>query len=236
MSDGSHEDALYQDQELYAREICYIHVNSDQWFYEMKYYLTHGTTPDYLDPKKKRALRLKSSQYHIIQGIICRKNYDGVFLRCLEKRDVERVLSKLHDGPWLVEITLETPLLTKSSELDTTGPLYSRTLMHMQGNASSSKCHRERKKRSLPPTTCDHRMPLSTVGVGHDQGNQSQLFPTAQIHLDNYRLFHQMERKIPLKDINENQVTSFLESHIITRFGIPDSLVFDNAKHFLLLN
>jgi hypothetical protein len=47
------EDELYQDQNLFEREICYIPVTSDQWYYEMKYYLTHGTTPHYLDPKKK---------------------------------------------------------------------------------------------------------------------------------------------------------------------------------------
>jgi hypothetical protein len=93
MSDELHEDALYQDQELYAREVCYIPVNSDQWFYEMKYYLTHGSAPHYLDPKKKRSLRLKSAQYQLIQGMLCRKNYDGVFLRCLETRDAEKVLS-----------------------------------------------------------------------------------------------------------------------------------------------
>jgi hypothetical protein len=79
--------------------VCYILVGSYPWFYEMKYYLTHGLNPPYLDPKKKRDLRLKSAQYQLIHGILCRKNYDGIFLRFLEKRDVEKVLSKLHDGP-----------------------------------------------------------------------------------------------------------------------------------------
>jgi len=36
----------------------------------------------------------------------------------------------------------------------------------------------------------------------------------------------------PLKTINDNQVTSFLKSHIITRFGVLESLFFDNAKYF----
>ena len=36
----------------------------------------------------------------------------------------------------------------------------------------------------------------------------------------------------PLKIINTNQVILFLEFFIITRFGIPDSLVFDNASYF----
>jgi hypothetical protein len=65
----------------------------------MKYYLTHGSNPHYLDPKMKRVVRLKSAQYQLIQGILCRKNYDGVFIRCLEKRDVEKVMFELHDGP-----------------------------------------------------------------------------------------------------------------------------------------
>jgi len=37
---------------------------------------------------------------------------------------------------------------------------------------------------------------------------------------------------IPLKAINGNQVISFLDSFIITRFGIPKSLVFDHSKYF----
>jgi hypothetical protein len=65
----------------------------------MKYYLTHETAPHYLDPKKKRSLRLKSAEYHLIEGVICKNNYDGVYLRCLEREGTDKVLSKLHDGP-----------------------------------------------------------------------------------------------------------------------------------------
>jgi hypothetical protein len=36
----------------------------------------------------------------------------------------------------------------------------------------------------------------------------------------------------PLKDVNTSQVISFLNSNIITRFGIPECLVFDNASYF----
>jgi hypothetical protein len=37
---------------------------------------------------------------------------------------------------------------------------------------------------------------------------------------------------IPLVKVNEEVVINFLEKHIITRFGIPNSLVFDNATYF----
>lgn len=37
---------------------------------------------------------------------------------------------------------------------------------------------------------------------------------------------------IPLRVINFDQVVSFLETYIISRFGIPEVLVFDNASYF----
>ena len=37
---------------------------------------------------------------------------------------------------------------------------------------------------------------------------------------------------IPLCKINEDAVISFLQDHIMTRFGVPVSLVFDNATYF----
>ena len=37
---------------------------------------------------------------------------------------------------------------------------------------------------------------------------------------------------IPLRKVNEDEVISFLQDHIMTRFGVPSSLVFDNAKYF----
>ena len=42
---------------------------------------------------------LKSVAYQIIDGILFRKNYDGVLLRCLEKEDTKKVITELHDGP-----------------------------------------------------------------------------------------------------------------------------------------
>ena len=37
---------------------------------------------------------------------------------------------------------------------------------------------------------------------------------------------------IPLCKVNEDAVMDFLQDHIMTRFGVPISLVFDNATYF----
>ena len=37
---------------------------------------------------------------------------------------------------------------------------------------------------------------------------------------------------IPLRKVNEDAVINFLQENIMTRFGVPISLVFDNASYF----
>ena len=37
---------------------------------------------------------------------------------------------------------------------------------------------------------------------------------------------------VPLQKGNEDVVMDFLQNHIMTRFGVPISLVFDNASYF----
>ena len=38
-----------------------------------------------------------------------------------------------------------------------------------------------------------------------------------------------------LRQVNKNQVIAFLTENIISRFGIPDFIAFDNAKYFSLI-
>ena len=78
--------------------MLYIPASTDSWYNDIKYYLTHGSSPNHLDAQKKGALKLKSSQYQLIYGVLFQKNYDKVLLRCLEKDDAEHILTKLHDG------------------------------------------------------------------------------------------------------------------------------------------
>ena len=40
---------------------------------------------------------------------------------------------------------------------------------------------------------------------------------------------------IPLRKVNEDAVIDFLQENNMTRFGVPISLVFDNASYFSLI-
>eukprot|EP00253_Pinus_taeda_P006566 PITA_06566 len=81
-------------------QVCEVSLKDEQSLYaDIIYYLKNGYAHSYLDCTKKRALRLKSKQYQLINDILFRMNYDSVLLRCLEKFEADKVLQELHDGP-----------------------------------------------------------------------------------------------------------------------------------------
>jgi hypothetical protein len=84
---------------LWCSEVMYIPPKHDSWYTHLSYFLHHVTCPKHLNPRERREVKLKSTQYCLINFVLFRRNYDDVFLRCLEKENIERVLEELHEGP-----------------------------------------------------------------------------------------------------------------------------------------
>ena len=80
-------------------DVCPLFTAMDSWYRDLVHYLRAGLLLEHWNSKQRRALRLKSASYQIVEGILFRKNYDGVLLRCLEKEDAKKVMIDLHDGP-----------------------------------------------------------------------------------------------------------------------------------------
>jgi hypothetical protein len=81
------------------QHVCVTLDILDSQYSNLFYYLTHGIAPSHLDFKKKCALRIKYTQYQLINNVIFRNNYDSMLLQCLEKQEVDNVLFDLHEGP-----------------------------------------------------------------------------------------------------------------------------------------
>jgi len=80
------------------KQICCAQTMTNSWYENIIFYLLHGSALCNIDSKNRRALRLKSASFQLINDILFWKNFDGVFLRCLEKEESERVLDELHSG------------------------------------------------------------------------------------------------------------------------------------------
>jgi hypothetical protein len=83
---------------LWCDEALYAPPGKESWYGNLCYLLHHGTCPENLNPRERRALRLKSSQYHLINYMLFRVNFDGVLLICLEHDDAEKVIKEFHES------------------------------------------------------------------------------------------------------------------------------------------
>ena len=72
---------------------------NSSWYSDLLQYLSHGVLDSTLSSQQKRAIRLKAASYRLVQGKLFRKHYNGMFLRCLEHDEAQKVLTELHDGP-----------------------------------------------------------------------------------------------------------------------------------------
>jgi hypothetical protein len=97
--DQINEDPGWENElALWCSEDLYVPLGKESWYGKLIYLLHHETFPENLNPKERRALRLKSTQFRLINSVLFRINNDGVLLRCLEREDADKVLRELHDG------------------------------------------------------------------------------------------------------------------------------------------
>jgi hypothetical protein len=55
---------------LWCGEVSYISPRKDSWYEKLTYLLHHGTCPENLNPRERRAFKLKSTQYHLINLVL----------------------------------------------------------------------------------------------------------------------------------------------------------------------
>ena len=73
------------EDELYLVDVCPIFATPESGYIDLVHYLQQGNLPEHWNSMQRGALWLNLASYQIINGVLFRKNYYGVFLMCLEK-------------------------------------------------------------------------------------------------------------------------------------------------------
>ena len=63
------------------------------WYANIVYFLLYLQCPEHLDKKAVRSLKLKATKYCLIDQQLLWKDMGGVLLRCLDKLEIEEVIS-----------------------------------------------------------------------------------------------------------------------------------------------
>jgi hypothetical protein len=157
-------------------------------------------------------------------------------MRCLEKDEVEKVLSKIHAS----EVGGHFGGYTNAHKV-----LRAKYYWPMLFKEAHVLCHKciicqkdvgRVKKVAFPLQTVIVDSPFQQWGldiIGPINPSSSQQHKYIITTTD---YFTRWSEAAPLKVVNMNQVVSFLNSHIIIRFNIPEYLVFDNTYYFSSLD
>ena len=88
------EDSEWENEaEVNFIDVCPIFTAPGSWYRDLVYSLQQGYLPEHWRSKQRRELRLNSSPYQIMDGVLFKKkNYDGVLLRCLEREDASKIV------------------------------------------------------------------------------------------------------------------------------------------------
>jgi hypothetical protein len=181
-------------------------------------------------PSEKRSLRLKfdttnSSMASCLEEIMIMYSYDALKNKMLTKFSQNYMMDQQE------EILLEKLQLIKLWEryyyLQS-----SRMHMHMLGVVKvCQKCVVSEKKDVVPLQHVTEE-PFEQWGldiIGEINPHSLKQHKYILTYID---YFTWWTEEVPLTKVNEEVVINFLEQHLITRFGVPTTLVFYNATYF----
>lgn len=84
------------DRENQPLQIYQTGVSRCSWYVDIVSYLTSGKYPQNFTSAQKRALRYKASKYMIREGVLSKRNYHNLYLRCLEEEEAKQILKEFH--------------------------------------------------------------------------------------------------------------------------------------------
>lgn len=200
----------------------------------MVHFLKTSQCPLDLDKAKHRYYRLQSIPYVLINDVLYRKDHSGVLLRCVDSDQIGEILHEFHDGHSGGHFSPRT-IAFKIMQVGYYWPN-----VFKDSHAYVRKCVKcalfagKERLAALPLQPIKTKQPFVRWGVDFigPINPPSSVGHKWIITATDY--FTRWSEAAALKDANETAVLNFYDD-IIHRFGIPDSIISDNALAFISL-
>jgi hypothetical protein len=223
------EPGWENDLMLWCSETLYVSPGQESWYGKLTYLLHHGTCLEYLNPKERIVLKVKSRQYHLINLMLFHVNYDVVLLICIEHEDAKKVPKELHDGPAGGHFVGDTTAHNILRVIYYCPTLFRDAHTHAR-NCKTCQMSIGRETIAVVPlqpvdvSRTVKKCGLYVIGeITPSYSKQHNYILTATDY------FTKWAEVVPLTHVNENMVIQFIEQKLITRFGMPSIFFFDNA-------
>ncbi|GJQ94238.1 reverse transcriptase domain-containing protein [Tanacetum coccineum] len=212
-----------------AEVLAIIEEDGDTWLTLIFNYLTEGTL--LAEKEKARAIRRKSARYTVINGILYKKSYLGLWLRCVGPLQANYVLREIHKGSYSMHAGTRS-VVTKAIRTRNYWPT-----MHSDTRKMIRACQDFQVHRPVPRNPQQKLTPIVSPWLFYKWGiDIAGPFPKGPckvkfllVAIDYFTKW--IEAK-PAATIMGNQIKKFVWYNIVCRFGLPEEIISNNGKQF----
>ncbi|VFQ89720.1 unnamed protein product [Cuscuta campestris] len=81
---------------LNSNEVIWVSPDPPEWLDRLAKYIEDGEAPE--NPEEARLLRMRAPTYQVQDGVLYKRSYNGVLLRCLRAAEAKALLEEIHEG------------------------------------------------------------------------------------------------------------------------------------------
>ncbi|XP_071933752.1 uncharacterized protein [Coffea arabica] len=205
--------------------------DSIPWFNDIKEFLKTGSYPLHAGIKDKSFLRRMASKFFLNGEVLYKRTSDLNLLRCVDEDEAQYMMKEVHSG--VCGPHMNGHLLAK--KIMRTGYFWL-TMEHdcIDFVRRCIKCQMHGDIIRAPPTEL-HSMTapwpcsmwgMDVIGTIDPPASNGHRFILVAIEY-----FTKWVEAESFKHVTKKVVANFLRDHIICRFGVPETLITDNAKN-----
>ncbi|XP_017221564.1 uncharacterized protein LOC135148512 [Daucus carota subsp. sativus] len=207
-----------------------ITLDEDNWMTPLIAYIRHGTLPT--DHSKARQVKAHAAKFFLQDNILYRRNFDSPILKCVDDDEATYCMREVHEGicgDHMAGKALTHKILRQG---------YYWPTMAKDCKAFVRACHQCQLFSNVPrtapavPVSILSPIPFAVWGI-----DIMGPFPKARGELQFVMVAIDYMTKWAeakaLRTITQEDAIRFVRNQIITRFGIPTTLIFDNRTQFV---
>ncbi|KAL0416648.1 UNVERIFIED_CONTAM: hypothetical protein Slati_3496700 [Sesamum latifolium] len=88
------EDDTFQEGENHVMEV--FETEEEDWRQPLVDYLKYGKLPS--DPRRRIDIRRRATRFIYYKGMLYRRSFEGIFLRCLSDDEKDQAMEEAHSG------------------------------------------------------------------------------------------------------------------------------------------
>ena len=206
-------------------------VDDKPWFHDIKCFLQSQEYPLGASNKDMKTLRRLSGNFFLNRDILYKRNFDMVFLRCVDKHEADLLMHEIHEGSFRTHSSGHI----MAKKILRAG--YYWITMEVDCYKHARKCYKCQiyvDKIHVPPTALtilSSMWPFSMWGIdmiGRIEPKASNGHRFILVAID---YFTKWVETASYANVTKQVVIKFIKNHIIYRYGVPNRIITNNGTN-----